>query len=57
MAVVLEFDDVLSIANLGIDKTVAMIGIVGENMKLAEVAREADARLRTALAQLEGAKA
>jgi uncharacterized protein (DUF302 family) len=35
----------------------AALGIVGENMKLAEVAREADARLRTALAQLEGAKA
>jgi uncharacterized protein (DUF302 family) len=33
----------------------AALGIVGENMKLAEVAREADQRLRTALKQLEGA--
>jgi uncharacterized protein (DUF302 family) len=33
----------------------AALGIVGENMKLAEVAREADQRLRTALQQLEGA--
>jgi uncharacterized protein (DUF302 family) len=31
----------------------AALGIVGENMKLAEVARDADARLRGALAQLE----
>ena len=33
----------------------AALGIVGENMKLADVAREADARLRAALAQLEAA--
>jgi uncharacterized protein (DUF302 family) len=33
----------------------AALGIVGENMRLAEVAREADARLRAALAELEGA--
>jgi uncharacterized protein (DUF302 family) len=33
----------------------AALGIVGENMRLADVAREADARLRAALAELEGA--
>ena len=33
----------------------AALGIVGENMQLAEVAREADARLRAALTQLEAA--
>jgi uncharacterized protein (DUF302 family) len=34
----------------------AALGIVGENMQLANVAREADARLRSALAELERAK-
>jgi uncharacterized protein (DUF302 family) len=35
----------------------AALGIVGENLTLAAVAREADTRLRAALAQLEGANA
>ncbi len=34
---------------------IAAMGIVGENMKLAGVAREADQRLRAALAELESA--
>ena len=35
----------------------AALGIVGENMQLADVAREADARLRRALSELERGEA